>query len=64
MFPFCDVMITPTEILYAWWRHQIELFSALLALCAGNSPATVEFPSQKSYELTPANPTKPTVYLF
>ena len=23
---------------YAWWRHQIELFFALLALCAGNSP--------------------------
>ena len=21
-----------------WWRHQIETFSALLALCAGNSP--------------------------
>ena len=23
-----------------WWRHQIETFSALLAICAGNSPAT------------------------
>ena len=22
----------------AWWRHQMETFSALLALCAGNSP--------------------------
>ena len=21
-----------------WWRHQMEIFSALLALCAGNSP--------------------------
>ena len=21
-----------------WWRHQMETFSALLALCAGNSP--------------------------
>ena len=21
-----------------WWRHQIETFSALLAICAGNSP--------------------------
>ena len=29
-----------------WWRHQIETFSALLALCAGNSPVTGEFPSQ------------------
>ena len=27
-----------------WWRHQMETFSALLALCAGNSPVTGEFP--------------------
>ena len=25
-----------------WWRHQMETFSALLALCAGNSPVTGE----------------------
>ena len=30
-----------------WWRHQMEIFSALLALCARNSPVTSEFPSQK-----------------
>ena len=30
----------------AWWRHQMETFSALLALCAGNSPITGEFPAQ------------------
>ena len=30
----------------AWWRHQMETFSALLGLCAGNSPVTGEFPSQ------------------
>ena len=29
-----------------WWRN--EIFSALLALCAGNSPVTSEFPSQRS----------------
>ena len=29
------------------WRHQMEAFSALLALCAGNSPVTGEFPSQR-----------------
>ena len=23
-----------------WWRHQMETFSALLTLCAGNSPVT------------------------
>ena len=34
-------------IFLAWWRHQIETFSALLALCAGNSPVTGEFPAQR-----------------
>ena len=29
-----------------WRRHQMETFSALLALCAGNSPVTGEFPTQ------------------
>ena len=29
------------------WRHQMETFSALLGICAGNSPATGEFPSQR-----------------
>ena len=32
----------------AWWRHQIETFSALQALCVGNSPVTDEFPTQRS----------------
>ena len=27
-----------------WWRHQMETFSALLALCAGNSPVLVNSP--------------------
>ena len=31
----------------AWWRHQMETFSALLAICAGNSPVTSEFPAQR-----------------
>ena len=29
-----------------WWRHEMHTFSALLALCAGNSPVTGEFPPQ------------------
>ena len=29
------------------WRHQMETFSALLALCVGNLPVTGEFPSQR-----------------
>ena len=32
--------------LWSWWRHQMETFSALLALCVGNSLVTSEFPSQ------------------
>ena len=31
----------------AWWRHQLETFSALLAICAGNSPVPGEFPAQR-----------------
>ena len=31
----------------SWWRHQMETFFALLALFAGNSPVTGEFPSQR-----------------
>ena len=34
-------------ILLSWWRHQMEIFSALLAICAGNSPVTGEFPTQR-----------------
>ena len=30
-----------------WLRHQMKIFSALLALCAGNSPVTGEFPTQR-----------------
>ena len=27
----------------SWWRHQMETFSTLLAICVGNSPGTGEF---------------------
>ena len=30
--------------LTSWWRHQMETFSALLAICAGNSPVPVNSP--------------------
>ena len=33
--------------LVPWWRHQMETFSALLALCVGNSPVATKFPSQR-----------------
>ena len=29
-----------------WWRHQMDTFSVLLALCTGNSPVTGEVSSQ------------------
>ena len=32
---------------FKWWRHQMETFSALLAICEGNSPVTGEFPAQR-----------------
>ena len=39
---------TFTEICsYVWWRHQMETFSALLAICAGNSSVPREFPAQR-----------------
>ena len=31
----------------SWWRHQVEAFSALRALCVGNSTITDEFSSQR-----------------
>ena len=30
-----------------WWRHQMETFSALLVICAGNSPVPGEFPTHR-----------------
>ena len=30
-----------------WWRHQMETSSVLLAICAGNSAVTGEFPAQR-----------------
>ena len=36
-----------TKWLHTWWRHQMETFSALLAICAGNSPVPGEFPTQR-----------------
>ena len=40
-------VLTRSNILWSWWRHQMEIFSALLAICAGNSPVPGEFPTQR-----------------
>ena len=45
---YCDVpqqCVMMTVIF--WWRHQMETFAALLAICAGNSPVSGEFPAQR-----------------
>ena len=39
----CYDEITP----HSWLRHQMETFSALLAICAGNSPVSGEVPAQR-----------------
>ena len=44
----CNMVGTkPWSTPRAWWRHQMEIFSALLAICAGNSPVPGEFPAQR-----------------
>ena len=41
------VLRTFSGLFKTWWRHQTETFSALLVLCAGNSPVISEIPSQR-----------------
>ena len=45
-WPACNWSLAEPH-LQPWWRHQMETFSALLALCEGNSPITGEFPSHR-----------------
>ena len=40
-------LIMLEKCMKTWWRHQMETFSALLAICAGNSPVTGKFPAQR-----------------
>ena len=39
--------ISSNRRFYSWWRHQMETFSALLVICAGNSSVTGEFHAQR-----------------
>ena len=43
----CGSQAVVRPIAISWWRHQMETFSALLVLCAGNSPVSSEFPAQR-----------------
>ena len=42
-----EISEDPVRHCKSWWRHQMETFSALLAICAGNSPVLGEFPAQR-----------------
>ena len=45
---FCVTRPLTHLMYFTWWRHQMETFSALLAICAGNSPVvTGEFLAQR-----------------
>ena len=43
----CNLYFSEFVFEFPWRRHQMETSSALLALCAGNSPVTDEFPSKR-----------------
>ena len=43
----CVMVASRLNYLHTWWRHQMETFSALLTICAVNSPVTGEFPTQR-----------------
>ena len=49
LFIYSLDLIEPTSSssIMPWWRHPMETFSAFLAICAGNSPATAEFLAQR-----------------
>ena len=44
LYPHIRLHIKRHHCFMTWWRHQMEIFSALLAICAGNSPVPDEFP--------------------
>ena len=43
----CGCVFYHLNFSLSWSRHEMETFSVLLALCAGNSPVTGEFPAQR-----------------
>ena len=45
-YTLCQRMLAWLCRYYSWSRHQMEIFSALLAICARNSPVPGEFPAQ------------------
>ena len=49
VWTICSMQCNKCKILFCppWWRHQMETFSALLAIDKGNSPVSGEFPAQR-----------------
>ena len=45
-YPAQPVVKGPSKS-HSWWCHQMETYSALLAICVGNSQVTGEFPAQR-----------------
>ena len=43
----CLLSLKVVNYVHPWWRHEMESFSALRALCSGNSSVTGEFPTQR-----------------
>ena len=43
-------IISRWKLLKVWWRHQMKIFSALLALCVGNAPVT-DRPVTRSFDV-------------
>ena len=46
-FRINNIAILVLIMAIAWWRQQMATFSALLSICAGNSPVPGEFPAQR-----------------
>ena len=47
LYDWCMWASATSYTSWTWWRHQMETFSALLAICVGNSPVLGEFPAQR-----------------
>ena len=47
VYPGCISRDEPRFVQDTWWRHPMEIFSALRAICAGNSSVPGEFPAQR-----------------
>ena len=46
-----SVCLTKPARFYPWWRHQMEIISALLDIFAGNSPAPAQRPVTRSFDV-------------